>query len=70
MGQKICISDIFKLLELLEWEIVTESWYDEEGIEGTRLISPNQNEYTIYGWEDDCNFDDIIKAVEQEVKSK
>jgi hypothetical protein len=62
--EKISMLDVFKLLELLGWTIESENWYDEEGIDGTCLVSPNKKEYYIYGWGEECDIKDIIKVIE------
>lgn len=60
------MTDIFELLEIIGWDVQKESWYDEEGIEGTRLISPDDEEFCIYGWDNDCELDELIKELEKE----
>ena len=53
---------VFELLEVIGYDVIKESWYDEEGVEGTRIISPDSSkEYTVFGWDDDCDIDDILK---------
>jgi len=41
------------------WEFCQESWYDEEGVEGTRITSPEGKEFFAYGWGERCSLDDI-----------
>jgi hypothetical protein len=60
-GQEEEMKKVFELLELLGFEINKETWYEEEGIEGTRVIAPDGKEYTVYGWGDDCEIDELIE---------
>jgi len=57
---------VFELLKAFGYEIVNESWYDEEGIEGTRIITPDNKEYTVDGWGNDCDIQDLIDNVEND----
>jgi hypothetical protein len=36
-------------LDVMGWEHRTESWYDGEGVEGSRFIGPNGEERTAFG---------------------
>ena len=44
---------------LFDWDRVCESWYDSEGIEGTRMTSPDGVEVTVWGWHYECDCDDF-----------
>lgn len=46
-------------VEVIGWGRQSESWYDEEGVEGTRFISPSGEETTCFGWGADCTYDDL-----------
>lgn len=46
-------------VDVMGWERQSESWYDGEGIEATRFISPEGIEETCYGWGDDCAYDEL-----------
>lgn len=62
---EIKMNDVFQLLELLGWKIIDESWYDEEGVEGTRLINPDGKEFAIHEWGNDCNFEDLMDELKE-----
>jgi len=62
-SNEISINKVFELLEALGCDIIKESWYDEEGIEGTRIVTPNGKEYTVYGWGNDCDIDELIENI-------
>lgn len=53
------------LLELIGCSVSQEMWYDEEGVEGTRIIIPNGDEYTIFGHGDDCDIDELILKIKE-----
>jgi hypothetical protein len=60
------MNKVFELLELLGFDVTKESWFDEEGIEGTRITAPNGSEYAIYGWDSDCDIDELIEKIKEE----
>lgn len=52
-------TDALVAVEAMGWERKNESWYDGEGVEGTRFISLDGVEDTASGWDDDCNYDEL-----------
>ena len=56
---------VIKIMKLLGCEFSNESWYDEEGVEGTRIYLPNNKEIKVYGWGEDIDVEDIIDELEK-----
>lgn len=50
---------------VMGWERRNESWYDEEGVEKTRFVSPEDDltgevlEDVIGGWGSECSYDEL-----------
>jgi len=56
---------LLKLLEHLGCDITNESWYDEEGVEGTNIVIPNLGEVNVFGWDGNIGFDELMEKVEE-----
>jgi len=62
----IKMSQVQELLELLGWEIKKQCWYDEEAVEGTMFISPDEKYFGVFGWDEDCNIENLIEAIKDD----
>jgi hypothetical protein len=51
--------DALIAVEIMGWDRASESWYDEEGVDGTRFTSPSDIEVTAFGHGDDCEYGEL-----------
>lgn len=63
MNENIDMNKVFELLEELGYSIEKESWYDEDGVEMTRITTPTNKEYCISGWGNYCDIEDLISEI-------
>lgn len=59
----MAMSDVRLRLETAKeigWEFENQIWYDEEGVEGTKVTDPDGFEYFWYGWNENIEVDDDI----------
>ena len=49
--------DVWLAENLFHWNRANEFWYDSEGVEVTRLVSPDGIDVTAYGHSDECDYD-------------
>lgn len=58
---------VIEIMELLGCEFSKESWYDEEGIEGTRIDLPNGKEIKVYGWDEDIDINELLDELKSNI---
>lgn len=59
---------VIKTMKLVGCEFVNESWYDDEGVEGTTIRLPDGKEIQVLGWGSEIDVADIFEALTPEQK--
>lgn len=63
MSKESLISKFVMAMEYLGWYFTEESWYDEEGVDGTVIDLPNGKEISVYGHCRDIEIEDIVDEI-------
>jgi hypothetical protein len=56
---------MIRIMEHLDCKFHKEFWFDEEGIEGTRITLPNDSEIQVYGHDENIDIDEVLAELDK-----